>query len=296
MIYDCIIIGAGPAGLSSSIYLGRAHKKTLLIYSTPMRTSLAININNYLGFDNISGNELIDIGLKQAEKYGVEILISTVKNIIKEDIFSVITYQGTFSSKYVIVASGINDVLPNIDNLFEFLGETFFTCFDCDGYRMTNKNVFIIGNEDSSARTALAIKQTYTNKITICTGKENKISIKYIKKLQEENINIINKNIKHINGDNGTIENIVLDDNSILKCDCILSDLGYERNDSFLQGLNLKRSETGYIKVNSHYESSIKNLFVIGPLNTGPDQVSVAVGQGAIAAIHIIESEFKLEV
>lgn len=296
MIYDCIIIGAGPAGLSAAIYLGRAHKKTLLIYSGPMRTSLAVHINNYLGFDNISGNELIDIGLKQAQKYDVNVLVSTVKNIVKDEVFKVSTTQETFLSRYIIVASGINDILPDIDNLFDFLGETFFTCFDCDGYRMTDKNLFLIGNGDRVARTALAAKQTYTDKITIFTGKENKISSKYIKKLEQENIKIINQDIKHINGDNGIIESVVLDDNSILECDCILSDLGYEKNDSFLKEINLKRNKTGYIEVDFNHESSIKGLFVIGPLNTGSDQVSVAVGQGATAAMHIIESGFKLEV
>lgn len=296
MVYDCIIIGAGPAGLSSAIYLGRAHKRTLLIYSAPMRTSLAVHINNYMGFDDISGNELIEIGLNQAQKYGVKVVVSTVKNIVEDKTFKVSTSSETFSSKYVIVASGINDILPDIDNLFDFLGETFFTCFDCDGYRMTNKNLFLIGNEDGVVRTALAVKQTYTNKITIFTGKENKISNEYIKKLESENIKLINKNIKHLNGNNGIIESVVLDDDSTLKCDCIYSDLGYERNDSFLKELNLKRSTTGYIEIDSHYESSLKNLFVIGPLNTASDQVSVAVGEGATAAMHIIESEFKLEV
>lgn len=295
MIYDCIIIGAGPAGLSAAIYLGRAHKKTLLIYSGPMRTSLAVHINNYMGLDDISGNELIEIGLKQVQKYGVEILISTVKSITKKNVFNVITSQGNFSSEYVIVASGINDILPDIDNLFEFMGETFFTCFDCDGYRMTDKNLFLIGNGDGVAKTALAVKQTYTDKITIFTSKENKISYKYIKKLEQENIKIINKNIKHLNGDNGIIESVILDDDSTLKCDCIHSDLGYERNDSFLQELYLKRNPTGYIEIDLHYESSLKGLFVIGPLNTGPDQVSVAVGQGVAAAMHIIESGFKFE-
>lgn len=296
MLYDCIVIGAGPAGLSSAIYLGRARKKTLLVYSGPMRTSLAVHINNYLGVDDISGPDLIELGLKQAKRYGVEVLLSTVKDITKEDVFKVVTSEGIFSSKYVVVGSGINDVMPDIDNIFEYLGETLFTCFDCDGYRMTGKNVFIVGNGDGVARTALAVRQTYTDKITICTGMESKISFDYTARLRVEGVKILEKSIKHIEGENSTMRSVVLDDGSVFDCDCILSDLGYDRNDSFLLGLDLKRSKTGYVEVDSHYESSVKGLFVIGPLNTGSDQVSVAVGQGAVAAMHIIESEFNLEV
>jgi thioredoxin reductase (NADPH) len=295
MIYDCIVIGAGPAGLSSAIYLGRARKKTLLIHSAPMRTSLAVHINNYLGMDDVSGPELIELGLKQAQRYGVEVLLATVRNIEKQDVFKVWTAEGIYSARYVIVASGINDVLPEIDNLYDFMGETFFTCFDCDGYRMTDKNVIILGRGDGSARTALAIKQTYTDRITILAGKDSKISNEYLARMNQEKIKVINKSAVHLNGDSGIVNSAVLDDGSVIECDCVLSELGYERNDSFLLGLDVKRSKPGYIEVDSHYETSIPGLFAIGPVNTGSDQVPVAVGEGAAAAMHIIESEFKLE-
>lgn len=295
MLYDCIVIGAGPAGLSSAIYLGRAHKKTLLIYKGPMRTSLALHINNYLGLDDVSGSDLIELGLKQAQRYGIEVILSTVKDVVKEDLFKVVTAEGVFSSKHVIVASGVNDVLPDIDNVFAFMGETFFTCFDCDGYRMARKNVFIIGKGDGVARTALAVRQTFTDKVTVFTGNDRSMSFDYVARLRKEGVRVINQEIRHLNGENGILESAVLDDGSVLECECILSDLGYERNDSFLSGLNLKRSRKGYIEVDSHCESSIKGLFAVGPLNTGHDQISVAVGQGATAAMHIIESGFDLE-
>lgn len=296
MIYDCIVIGAGPGGLSATIYLGRAHKKTLLIHRGPGRTSHAIHINNFLGLDDISGYELVEGGIKQAQKYGAEVILATVRDVVKDDVFKVVTSEGIFSSKYLIVASGINDIMPDIDNISDFLGETFFTCFDCDGYRMSGKNAWIIGKGDGVARTALAVRQTYTDKITISTGFPNHISFEYMNRLKKKGIRIVQQNIKHLNGENGVMQSIVLDDGSVHECDCILSDLGYERNDSFLLGLNLKRSRTGYIEVNPSYESSIPGLFVVGPINTGTDQISVAVGEGAVAAMHIIESGFDLGV
>ncbi len=120
--YDCIIIGAGPGGLSAAIYLGRAHKKTLLVYGGPGRTAHAAHIQNYFGFDDISGQELIDRGMRQAQKYGVEVLLARVKDVRKmENGFEVATAQKTFSAQNVIVASGIDDVMPEIDNIFEFL-------------------------------------------------------------------------------------------------------------------------------------------------------------------------------
>jgi len=294
MLYDCVIVGAGPAGLSAAVYLGRAHKKTLLIYQGYRRTSLAKHIQNYLGFADISGPELINKGLKQAERYKVETLVATVIKINKrEKLFEVETPAKIVRTQNVIVASGIDDILPDINNMHEFMGETFFTCFDCDGYHMTQKHVCVLGSGDGSARTALAVKQTYAKKVTLCLNRENNISSEYIEKLKHEGITLIQKEAVHLEGEAGKIERVKFEDGSLLRCDCVLSDLGYNRNDSFLSDIVLERSETGYIKVDQRYESSQKGLFVVGPLNTGPDQVTVAVGEGAQAAMYIIEMGFK---
>jgi thioredoxin reductase (NADPH) len=293
MIYDCIVIGAGPAGLSAAIYLGMANKKTLLIHSGPMRTCMAAHIGNYLGIDEISGTELVERGLKQAERYGVEIVLSRVKKVEKGETFRVEAGAGVFSSIYLVVASGINDVLPGIDNLYEFMGESFYTCFDCDGYRMRGKKAVLVGNDDPTARLALAVKQGCTDKITIVAGKENSISPLYRKQLENEGIMLLEGEITHLNGENGRIESAVLDNGSVLECDCVLSNTGYTRNDSFLNGLELERNGKGYIIVDSGCESSLKGLFVAGPLNTGPDQAVVAAGQGALAALRVIDYDFK---
>jgi len=237
---------------------------------------------------------LLARGMEQAKKYGAQFVLGTVQTIKKNETgFAVSTKSQEYQSRYVIVATGIDDVTPDIDNIYEFMGETFFHCFDCDGYHMKDKNVGIIGKGDGVARTALAARQMYTERITIFTGTDNKISEAYRQKLAENGTKIIAKNIKHLNGRDGKLESIALEDGAVVEIEMILTDLGYTRNDAFLEGLGLARSETGYIKTDAHYESSVPGVFVIGPLNTGPDQVSVAVGSGAQAAMHVIEADFK---
>lgn len=295
MRYDCIIIGAGPSGLSAAIYFGRANKNTLVVYGGPRRTSLSQHIQNYLGFSNITGSELLSKGMEQAKSLGVEFVVANVNKINKvEDAFEILTAKDKFLTKKVIVASGIDDVLPTIDNIFEFIGETFVTCLDCDGYRMNGKRVCIAGKGDYSARTALAIKQLHTEKIVLCLESEEGLSLEYKQKLKQEKIEIISKKATHLDGLNGQVASVVFEDGTSTSCEYVLSDLGYTRNDSFLSGLSLKRSESGYIKTNDNFETSIPNLFVVGPINTGPDQVSVAVGEGARAAMHAIESDLDL--
>lgn len=283
--YEAVVIGAGPAGLSAAIYLGRAHRKTLLIYQGLGRTALAVHINNYLGLRDISGKELIERGLEQAKSFDVQIINSTVKRVKKENQFQIETPSGVFYSDYLIVATGVNDVLPDIDDLYEFLGKSFFTCSDCDAYNMTNKKAVVIGIDDKGAKEALEIRKLYSNDVTFLLN--GKISIKIKNELEKRNIKIIEKVAKAIKGENGQIKSLILEDNSVLECDCVLSRLGYEKNDSFLT-LEVKRNEKMQILVSEFYESSVKSLFVIGPLNQHGDQVSVAVGEGSIAARKII--------
>lgn len=297
MKYEYIIIGAGPSGLSAAIYLGRANKNTLVVYGGPRRTSLALHIQNYLGFSDITGPELLAKGMEQAKSFGVEFAVATVNKVNKNaDTFEILTAKDKFLAKKVIVASGIDDVLPAVDNMFEFMGETFFTCLDCDGYRMNGKKVCIIGKGDYSARTALAVKQLHTEKIVLCLESEEDLSSEYKRRLWQEKIEIIIKRAIHINGLNGQVESIVFADESSIDCECVLSDLGYTRNDSFMSELLLKRSESGYIETNENFETSVPKLFVVGPINTGPDQVSVAVGEGARGAMHAIETDLDLKV
>lgn len=295
MKYDCIIIGAGPGGLSAAIYLGRANKKTMVVYSGLRRTSLAVHIQNYLGFSDVTGQELLAKGMQQAKSFGVDFMLATVNKLEKkDDIFEISTNSAKFLAKKVIVASGINDVLPPIDNIFEFMGETFLTCLDCDGFRINGKKVCIVGNGDYSARTALAVKQLHSEKIVLCLETEEGLSPKYKQRLKKEKIEVIIKKVAHINGLNGIIDSLIFSDETLIDCECVLSDLGYIRNDSFLSELNLERSESGCMKTDENFETSTPSLFAIGPINTGPDQVSVAVGEGAKAAMHAIESDLKL--
>lgn len=300
MLYDAIIIGAGPGGLSAAIYLGRAHKKTLVLYAGPRRTAHAVHIQNYFGFEDITGPDLIERGMKQAERYGAEIVLVTVKNIaVQKDSFDVETAQKTYFAKNVIVASGVMDIFPEIDNLFEFLGKTFFTCITCDGYHLTDERVAIIGNGDASARTAMGVRQIYTKKdLYLLTGPQVDISEPYRKRLEKEGVKIIPRDIKHFNGNaDGTVmKSVTLNDGSVLELDCVLSDLGSAMNDSFLSGIDLKRDERGKIETFDHYESSVPNLFVVGPMNTGHDQVSIAVGEGAQAAMMINKRAYDFSV
>ncbi len=166
-IYDCIIIGAGPGGLQAAIYLGRYNRDVLLIDRGGGRTYHARQIENYLSHKSISGKEIVKVGMEQAENFSVRIEKSRVTRVLKKDYFEVYAGDNKFLSKFVIVSSGVYDNLPPIENIYKFLGTSFFTCMDCDGYRTTGKKLAVIGNAIHTVRLAFAMKEMFTRDITL---------------------------------------------------------------------------------------------------------------------------------
>jgi len=285
-VYDCIIIGAGPGGLQAAIYLGRYNRKVLLIDRGGGRTQHARHIENFLTQKAISGKEIIEIGLEQARSFNVQIEKGLVTKVLKKDIFEIYAGDEKYLSKFVIVSSGVYDNLPSIENLHRFLGTSFFTCIDCDGYRTTNKKLVIIGNHIKTVHLAIAMREMFTKDITLVLYTD-RMPEEYKEELTDENIPLIIGRPVRIIGEE-KMEGLELQNGQKIECEVIMSHFGYKLNNSFLSGLNLKRDRDDFkYIVNSSFESSQSGLYIVGPLNTGNDQVVIAAGEGAVAAIDI---------
>lgn len=285
-IFDCIIIGAGPGGLQAAIYLGRFSKDVLLIDRGGGRTRHAVHIENFLTQKAISGKEIIEIGIEQAKSFNVKIESGLAAKVEKKDVFEVHAGGIIYRSKFVIVSSGVYDNLPSIENFHRFFGKSIFTCVDCDGYKTKGKKLVIIGNSAKSADLAFAMKAMYTRDITLVLY-TNKLPGGYREELESENINLTIGRPERVIGDE-KLEALELQNGEKVACEAIMSHFGYKLNDSFISGLSLKRDPKGFkFAVNSNYESSLSGLYIVGPLNTGNDQVVIAAGEGAVAAIDI---------
>lgn len=284
--YDAVIVGAGPGGLQAAIYLGRYNRDVLLLDRSGGRTWHAKHIENVLAHHGIAGSELIQRGMEQARKFHVRIERQRVTSVRKGERFTVATGNGSYDARYVIVSSGVYDILPPIGNVFRFLGKGYYTCIDCDGYRMTGKRVVVTGDTLQTVNTALAVRQMFTTDITYVPYGYS-LTDAAAEVLAEEGIRIATGEPAGIIG-NGEVEALELTNGERIPCQAIMGAFGTRLNDDFLEGLGLKRDALGFkYVVNSVYESSLRGLYIVGPLNTGQDQVVIAAGEGAVAAIDI---------
>jgi len=282
-VYDCIVIGAGPGGLQAAIYMGRYNRKVLVLDRGGGRTMHAKHIENFLTQKVISGSEIIQSGMEQARSFNVEIQKELVTKVLKQNLFEVYAGDLKYLSKFVLVSSGGTENLPSIENLHTFFGTSIFTCMDCDGYRTTGKKLVIIGNSLKTVHLAFGMKEMYTKEITLVLYTD-KVPEIYKAELEEEGITLVIGRPAKVIGTEA-IEALEMQNGKRIPCEVILSHFGYKLNDGFLSDLHLKRdSDNVKFITNRNYESSLSGLYIVGPL-AGDDQVVIAAGEGAIAAI-----------
>ncbi len=284
-VYDCIIVGAGPGGLQAAIYLARYNRKVLLIDRGGGRTWHARRIENFLTQKAIPGREIIRLGIEQARSFGVAFEDGLVTAITKSEYFGVNAGAKTYFGRFVIVSTGGTENLPPIENVHRFLGEGFYTCIDCDGYHTTGRRLVILGNSLQTVHLAFGMKEMYTKDITLILY-FLQVPEQYQEELREEGISFISGRPRRIIGED-SVQGIELQDGKVIPCEVIMSNFGYRLNDDFLSGLNLRRDAEGFKYITSKaFESSLSGLYIVGPL-TGNDQVVIAAGEGATAAIDI---------
>lgn len=281
-MFDVIIIGGGPAGISASLYTKRGNKKTLVINSESSTLQEVHKIENYYGFENgISGKELYDIGIKQAKNLGIEVKQEEVLSVkINEKGFEVITNKDTYESEAVIIAVGNKKNKVKIKGIKDFEGKGVSYCAICDGFFYRDKEVAVIGSGN------YAISETndlinIAKKVTILTNGEK------APEFRADNVEINSKPIEEIEGKE-KVEKVVFNDRSSINADGIFVAQGTAGGFELAKKLGLLIKDN-HIIVNENMETNIKGVYACGDCTGGLMQVSKSVYQGTVAGLEVIK-------
>ena len=281
-MYDVIIIGSGPAGISAGIYLKRAKKNILIITNGKSALEKANKIENYYGIESISGKELYEIGLKQAHNLNIEIEDDEVTNISYENHFIVTTVNREYEADNVIIATGTNRNVPNIKGVKEFEGKGVSYCAICDAFFFRNKDVAVIGNGNYAIHEAKQLKPVVKSVTILTNGKE------MVQNRDASDFEVDETPIREFRGTN-SIEEVEFGNNNTKKIDGVFIAIGTASSTDLAKkiGANVKDNN---IVVDENMQTTVKGLYACGDCTGGLLQINKAVYEGAKAAMSIIQS------
>jgi thioredoxin reductase (NADPH) len=294
VIYDIIIIGAGPGGLTAAIYAGRSRLNTVVLekFSPGGQIAVSDRVDNYPGFpDGISGEELTKKMERQAKKFGAEFISDEARSVIEGSGYFVVktAAHGEIKGKSIIIATGADPVKLPVPEEEKFRGRGISYCATCDAAFFKNRVVAVVGGGDTAI--ADAIYLTKFAKEVIVVHRRNQL--RAVKALQEEAF--ANPKIKfqwdsvsvHVVGNDKVegleVENVKTKEHTVLKVDGIFVAIGTVPNSDIVRGL-VDTTERGFVITNKNRQTSKPGIFAVGDVRDTPlRQVVTAAGDGAIA-------------
>lgn len=282
MLYDVIIAGSGPAGISASLYAKRRKLSVLIISKGNGAVGKTEKIDNYYGFPNgISGKELYKNGIAQAKNLGVEIIEDEVVALEFTKQFEVETLNSCYQAKSVILATGTNRQTPNIKGIREFEGKGVSYCAICDAFFYKGKDVAVLGSGNYAIHEMEQLKPV-VNSVKILTNGDNIVENRNI------NIEVDNRKIREFRGE-GKIQEIEFEDNTKQAINGVFIALGTASSNDLARKVGA-RIENNSIFVNENMETTVPGLFACGDCTGGLLQISKAVYEGAKAGLEVLKN------
>jgi len=302
-VFDVLVIGAGPAGLSAALYSKRLGLKTACVGEKLGGTlNEAGIVDDYIGIQEIFGPELAKKFIEHVKKYEVPIYMDSVTEVVKEsDLFRVSTKSGTvFKARTVILAVGSRRRRLGVPGEAEFAGRGVTYCAACDAPLFKDKVVAVVGGGNSALQSAL-LMTSYATKVYLIHRRDSfrayDVYVKSVTNHPKIEL-VLNSVIKSIGGSKSVewveVENLVTHEVRKIGVEGVLVEIGSEPPKEFFTRIGLKLDEYGYVVVEPGQRTNVEGLFAAGDCTGGPhkkkfDQVVTAVAEGALAALSAYE-------
>ena len=296
--YDLIIVGGGPAGLTAGIYAGRQGMKTVILEMMTGAGSgyMVPSMENYPGFDEISGKELLEKMREQVEKHISVNNMEEVKEIGINDPSGIVltTSKGEYVTRSVIISTGSRHRRLKVPGEIEYIGRGVCYCATCDGPLYQGKDVIVVGGGNAAVQEAIYLKGLGCN-VTIIHRRDQLRAEKYLqKKLEENKIPVIwDSVVESINGEM-TVKSVTLlnrktENKTELPIQGIFIAVGEEPLSKVATQAGVGVDNAGYIKADKYQRTNIPGIYAAGDITGGIKQWVVACAEGAVAALSAFE-------
>ncbi|NNM72738.1 NAD(P)/FAD-dependent oxidoreductase [Enterovirga aerilata] len=293
---DCLVVGAGPAGLAAALYLARFNRRFLLVDSGDPRAAWIPTSHNIPFFaDGISGRDILGSQREHVGRYGGRILAGNVTAIEKSggcfsaEIEPEAGSRRTVRARRVLLATGARDVEPDLPDLPDAVRRGLVRyCPICDGYEAAGKRIGVIGYGDRGLGEAVFVARTYSRDVTLLTlGQGMDLDADERRRIAEHGIKVVHEPIASLDIEGDRIAATRTRSGHEHRFEVLYSALGLKPRSELAVALGAEHDETGALLVDDHNRTSVAGLYAAGGVVRGLDQVVVALGHAAIAATDI---------
>jgi thioredoxin reductase len=289
-LWDVVIIGAGPAGLSAALILGRCRRTVLVCDTGRPRNAAAQAIHGYLTRDGVAPLEFLALARRELARYttielrDVEVADATCKS---DRTFDVTLADGTFvRSRKLLVATGVMDNLPAIDGMRELYGRSVFHCPYCDGWEVRDLPLAIYGR--GARGLSLSLELTgWSSDLTLCTDGPTEIAPDDLARLARNGIAVRDERIARVDGHDGILTHVVFESGERLARRALFFTTGQFQRSDLSARLGCEINEKGTVRTGKYETTHLEGLYVAGDASRAVQWVVVAAAEGAEAAFAI---------
>ena len=285
--FDVIIVGGSYAGLAAAMALGRALRKVLIMDNGKPCNRQTPHSHNFLTQDGKAPKEIITLAKQQVEKYNTVTFFSGVaaKAIKTEYGFEMQAASGEiFMAKKLIFATGIRDILPDMDGIAACWGISVLHCPYCHGYEISNEKTGILANGELGFDFVRLISN-WTNKLTLFSNGTSTLTAEQTEQMEKHAIEIITNEVERLEHRNGYLQNIIFRDGPKFPVSALYAPVPFEQHCPIPESLGCALTDEGYIRVDPFQETTVKGVFACGDNATRMRTVANAVAAGTTAGM-----------
>jgi len=295
VIYDCIVVGGGAAGLSAALMLGRCRRRVLVCDTGEPRNRWSKSINGYLTRDGTSPQEFLGIARQELQRYpAIEFRSVRVMDARQTNPgFEVICGDGTrLASRKLLLATGVVDDLPAIPGLPELYGLSVHHCPYCDAWEWRDQPIAVYGQGEAGSGLALGLT-VWTSDIVLCSDGKGRFGTSVRRRLARHSIEVRRDRIARLEGRNGKLERIVFQDGGSIERRALFLATGQQQHSDLTRRLGCRFTEQGTVDTGKCESTNVAGLYVAGDASKEAQFVIVAAAEGAEAAKAINQALLK---
>jgi thioredoxin reductase len=287
-VYDVVIVGGGPAGLSAALILGRCRRRVLVCDAGQPRNARSSALHGYLTRDGTPPLEFLRLAREELQQYGIAPRTMPVTAIAcTSEGFAVTLQDGeVVESRTVLVATGVRDHLPNVPGIEDCYGVTVHHCPYCDGWEVRDRRIVVMGQGAAAASLSLSLK-TWTEHVTICSNGRARIHRRHREQLDAQRIAVHERSIDRVEHDAGRVQRVVLASREAIPCEAIFFTMGQHPQWDLPRQLGCEITKKGVVKTDHLGHTRVPGLYVAGDASRDVQFVVVAAAEGAKAGVAI---------